>query len=431
MFGNSIQLSLAVLTAVAANPASADMGVYPPPQALRLVEIALECNPGLASARLGSEAALAEASTRRAWPAPEAAVEFFKAPVSSFPNPLPKEQHEIDYSLTQKFPFPGKRGAQSLPARRRAEAQEMYAESEALTIRRRVLAAFADLYAAQWKLRLSREDRSETDRLLSAARAGYEGGLGSQSDLLRAETETARLDAEILDWKRMETETRAMLSVLLGGPTEGLLPDFADSLAPAHIRLSRDDLKTLALERRPDLEAMRREKSATDAVLAAADKEILPDFMVRGMYKQMRHAPEDDWSLMIGMEIPIAPWTFRGVRAESRRARALRDQAGHDYASMHFMAEAEVESAAAALEAAWDRLELAKNRRIPLAAQSLRAALAAYQGGKIGFGDVLLAFRELRLAREAYHLGVSDHLKAWAALEWAVGGALPVKGGGR
>jgi len=42
----------------------------------------------------------------------------------------------------------------------------------------------------------------------------------------------------------------------------------------------------------------------------------------------------------------------------------------------------------------------------------------------MNFNDVLTAFRELRAARESFHFAVAEHLKAWAALEWAVGGEL-------
>jgi outer membrane protein TolC len=85
-----------------------------------------------------------------------------------------------------------------------------------------------------------------------------------------------------------------------------------------------------------------------------------------------------------------------------------------------------VERAAAALASAQGRIGLARDRRIPLAEQALRSTLAAYQGGKENFNEVLTAFRDVRTAREEYHAAVSDHLKAWAALEWATGGELSV-----
>ena len=65
-----------------------------------------------------------------------------------------------------------------------------------------------------------------------------------------------------------------------------------------------------------------------------------------------------------------------------------------------------------------------RERQIPLAGQTLQSALASYQGGKMDFNDVLMAFGDMRMAEEEYHRAVSDHLKAWAALEWATGGTL-------
>ena len=84
--------------------------VYPPPDALRLVEKALSHHPALAAAHLSADAAHANGKHHAAWEAPEIGVEFYQAPVSSFPNPL-KDQREIDYSVSQVIPFPGKLSA--------------------------------------------------------------------------------------------------------------------------------------------------------------------------------------------------------------------------------------------------------------------------------------------------------------------------------
>jgi len=401
----------------------ADGPDYPPRQAVQLVEIALERNPSLASARLNAEAAHSTGYHHRAWPAPEVAVDFFAAPVSDFPNPVSRNQMEIDYSLSQMIPFPGKLKGMSEPAHLLGEAEEKRAESSALVIRRQVLTAYAELYLAEWRLRLAREDRAEADRLLAAARAGYEGGMGGQADVLRAESEAVRLDAEILDMQRMSSEAQSMLSALLGKPGIKTVGG-VDSIVPRPHAFILDTLKEQAFVRRPDLESMRREVAMAESEISASRKEALPDFMVRGMYKDMKMGQNDDWSVMVGMQIPFAPWSIRGVTEGTKRARLLRRKVERDYVYMRLMVESEVEIAVSALESASGRLELSKGRRIPLAAQALQSSLAAYQGGKMDFNDLLMAFRELRMARESYHMAVAEHLKAWAALEWAVGGEL-------
>ena len=60
----------------------------------------------------------------------------------------------------------------------------------------------------------------------------------------------------------------------------------------------------------------------------AADLEKLPDFMIRGMYKQMVGMERDYWSLMVGITVPVAPWSLTGTNAtvRQRRIEARRDQ---------------------------------------------------------------------------------------------------------
>ena len=383
-------------------------------------------HPALAAAHLSADAAHANGKHHAAWEAPEIGVEFYQAPVSSFPNPL-KDQREIDYSVSQVIPFPGKLSAMSQSEHFRGAAEESRAGAVALDLRRQILSAYADLHMVEWRLRLLREDRAEVERLLRAARTGYEGGMGSQSDLLRVESEAAKLDADALQLESERFATLSALASLAGG--EVSIP-FVDNLAPPAINPSPDRLKALALQRRPDLEAIRYETGMAGADAKARDKDAYPDLMLRGAYKDMLLGDMLDgtrrgyWSVIASVKVPIAPWSWGGVRSGVTEARTLQRKSEQDYAAMRLSVNAEVDRAVAMLTSAQERMELEQNRRIPLAEQSLRSSLAAYQGGRSDFNGVLMAFRELRMAREDYHMAVADHLKAWADLEYASGGSI-------
>lgn len=396
---------------------------YPPSDAIKLVEIAVKRNPALASAHFYAEALHADAAHYAAWEAPEVGVDFFQAPIANFPNPL-KDQREIDYYVSQTIPFPGKLSAMARPEHLRGTAEESRAAALSLDLRRQILSAYADRYFSEWRLRLIGEDRIEVERLSGVARAGYENGMGSQADLLRAESETARLDAEALQAGAQRLAAQAALENLIGGPEDTMAA--VDSLFPQPIPYSLDSLKKKALSRRPDLDAQHLEMEMAKAETDAKSREAYPDFMVRGMYKDMRADAEGFWSVMVGMKVPIAPWSWPGVRAGLDQSRLLHHKSEQDYESMRLAANAEVDRAAAALSSAQGRIELEQSRRIPLARQVLRSSLAAYQGGRTDFNNVLAAFREARMSREEYHLAVSDHLKAWADLEYATGGELSI-----
>ena len=398
---------------------------YPPDEALQLVAITLKQNPALASARLSANVAHSQSEQNRAWEAPEVRIEAYQTPVASFPNPV-KNGMEYDYSISQVIPFPGKLDAMAKPHHLHGNAEQKRADAFAIELRREVLSAYAELYSADWQVKLIREDRVEVDRLLAITRRIYEAGTGTQADLLRIESERVRLDIDALEAAQKEAEARASIVSLLGDNRAGI--NMPDSIAPGQLNIGVDSLGSLALERRPDLDAMRQEVFMAKAEITSKGQEAYPDFSLQGVYKDMRTdvGARGFWSLGVGMKVPFAPWSWKGVKAGTEQARILLRKSEKDYTSAKLMVRADVERAFAELSFASGRLDLATNRRIPLANQTLQSSLSAYRGGKGDFNSVIMAFRELREARQKYHTAVADHLKAWASLEWATGGTLNV-----
>jgi outer membrane protein TolC len=404
-----------VLAAIASVASAA---TYPPGEAARLAEIASAGNPEAASARLDAEAAHALARHHRGWEAPEIVVDFFQAPVSAFPNPV-KKQDEIDYSVSQRIPFPGKLRGMAEPEHQRGRAADMRAEAVALDLRRTVFDAYADLYEAEWGLRLARGNRADVEALLGETRRGYASGEGVESALLRLEAELARLDMIIAEREGERREAAAMLSALLADSASvqtGLRLDSLPLPEPVSTGARVEDL--------PDLASAHLELEAARSEVAAARRELYPDFMVRGTYKDMTGAAPDDWSLMVGMTVPFAPWAKQGADEGARRARALEAKAGRELDAARLRAVAGIAVAGAALEASTRRAALARDRLEPAARASLEAARKDYATGSVPFAEVVEALREVRMAREEYHRAAADALKAWAALERARGGTI-------
>ena len=72
-----------------------------------LVQEARRNNPEIQAAGYQSRAAWSRVRQTTAWEPPQIGVEFYQAPVASFPNPV-KDQMEYDYFIEQMIPFPGK-----------------------------------------------------------------------------------------------------------------------------------------------------------------------------------------------------------------------------------------------------------------------------------------------------------------------------------
>jgi outer membrane protein TolC len=398
--------------------------VYPPAEVLRLVETALRQNPALASSRLDAEAAHALGQHHKAWEPPEFTVDFFQGPVSAFPNPLSR-QEEIDYSVSQKIPFPGKLASMAAVEHRRGAVASHRADGSARELRRRVLNGYADLYALEWSLRLARENRGEMERLIATLRARYEAGNGRQSDWLRAESEAVRLDADILGAEAMRRQVLATLSEALGAGAGAGEGEGADPLSGLTLDTlgtsSLSPLRIQALDGHPELAAMQGEVGMAEAEIEAAKRAAYPDFMVRTMYKDMRTMPGDSWSLMIGVQAPVTPWSWKGVREDVRRARTLREKARHDFAATRLGLVSEWRSTVAELEAATRRWELSRDKSVPFAEQLSRSVREEYRQGRADFNDLVMSLREERMAKEEYHRAASEQLKSWANFEWLAG----------
>ena len=156
------------------------------------------------------------------------------------------------------------------------------------------------------------------------------------------------------------------------------------------------------------------------AELRAAKKEFYPDFMVRGTYKQMAENP-DYWALMVGLSIPVAPWSLKKYSAGASSSEALVSQATQDYNAMHNMVASQVRDAVAKVECNQAQIQIIRQTIIPQATQTLQSVIAAYQTGKQDFLMLIDAERMLLMAKQDYHMAVMNFLASQAQLERAVG----------
>jgi outer membrane protein TolC len=391
----------------------------------RIVDGALKNNPRLKAAANKVDAAQASIKYAKSLDPPLAAFEFFKSPVSSFPNPF-KDQMEYDYSVQQMFPFPGKLGAMAQTEQRRTEMLTADRQSLEQEIVRNVKSLYFDLYLKYRQLDINHETRALVREFADIARKQYELGMGKQSDILRAQTELSSLanDSIILIQQRKSME--GMLNALCNRPVTdeiGLIPE----IDPALQDYDLNTLLALAEKNRPELKSMQSAVEMQKAERSVAGKEYLPDFMVRGMYKQMTSAP-DDWSLMIGATVPIAPWSLGKNSAGTTRGDANIKTSQGELDNTKNIIAAEVNDALLKVESSKDRLRLSRETTIPQAQQTLQSALAAYGTGKEEFLTLIDIERMLVTAKQEYHMAAMSLLDSQSQLERAVGIAIEEMG---
>jgi outer membrane protein TolC len=138
------------------------------------------------------------------------------------------------------------------------------------------------------------------------------------------------------------------------------------------------------------------------------------------MYKQMMQS-NDNWSLMIGATVPIAPWSHGKISSGTNRANENIRMAQGERENMVNMISSEVNDALLKVESAKERLKLSRESVIPQAEQTLESALTAYRTGKQEFLMLIDIQRMLVMAKLDYHMAIMTLLDSQSRLERAVG----------
>jgi cobalt-zinc-cadmium efflux system outer membrane protein len=326
---------------------------------------------------------------------------------------------EYDYSIQQMIPFPGKLGAMAGAERKRTDMLKADRQTTEQDIIRNVKMLYFELYLKCRQMEINHETQMLVPEFVDIARKQYEVGMGKQSDILRAQTELTSLanDSLILDQQRKSME--GMLNALCNRPltTEiGIIPE----IDPVVANYELNTLLTLAANNRTELKSMAVGIEMQRAESLVAKKEYLPDFMVRGTYKQMMLS-SDDWSLMIGATIPIAPWSVRKFSSGTARAGANILTAQSERDNMSNMIASEVNDALLKVKSSKERIKLSKETAIPQAQKALESAMTSYKTGKQEFLMLIDIEKMLVMARLDYHMAVMTLLDSRSQLERAVG----------
>lgn len=379
---------------------------------------AMSKNPSLTSSQLSADAAKEGATSKRAWDPPQVSVELFQTPVAGFPNPF-YQQQEVDWSVQQMIPFPGKQAAMARPESLRGNMMLAEKRTRSNRLVRQFTATYWELWGIEERLRLDAQRIRILSEIADIAKRQLESGMAAQTEALRARSELTSLRLDSANISRSRKSMQAMLLALMARPEGQELDSIEPPLLPMIPTIQNF---TAAIDSsRPDVAGMRVSSQMNQAMAEAAGLEKLPDFMVRGMYKQMVGMDRDYWSLMVGMTVPVAPWSLSGTNAtvRQRKIEARRDQM--EAVAMRNMAVAEARSAASELEIALASIKEMDSTLIPQADQAWQSAYSTYRNGKGDFLMLLDTYKMSLMVREERIMAVMKAMQSKASLDEALG----------
>jgi len=264
---------------------------------------------------------------------------------------------------------------------------------------------------------------------LQLVRNRFEGGVATELDIARAQTELATAEAEQSALARQRAELENALAVLLGEPASAFkLP----ALASAHTAWQPlppaipAGLPAELLERRPDVAEAERQLASANARIGVAKSASFPVLrltgsggFVSGELENLFSLDSRVWSFGPSLSLPI----FAGGRnrANLERSRAAYEEAVARYRQQILVAFGEVESSLSSLHHLAKQAE-AQARAVASARRAAELANERYKGGIVSYLEVVDANRAtLQVERAAAQL-TGQRLLASVLLIKSLGG---------
>jgi len=303
------------------------------------------------------------------------------------------------FGLSQKVPWPAKLDARGAVAQREVQVAQAEVTKAEREIVEAVRLAYYELWLADELIRIVEDNQELVYDLIKVSEARYRTG-GSQQDVLRAESESDKLEEQHIALRRQKEQARADLGTLVGQPVH-LMPTAYDDLNVTEIAPQLEVLIADAEQCNPTLQGLAAEIARDRARQTVACLQQYPDFQLGIGYSIINDdnnviSPvangHDNINFTLGVTLPI--WRDK-INAGIREAAHQRNSTIHRREAERDRLRGQLRRQVAAAYAAIEQLELFRDRLIPRSEQTLEIAIVDYQGDKTGFTDLVDIYREL------------------------------------
>ena len=391
----------------------------------RAVELSLANNPSLAVLRAEAVALGSVPSQAGALPDPTLGLNALNLPTDTFDlDQEPMTQMQV--SLSQSFPFPGKRGLMREAAEYDASAAEKKVLDKQLEVAAGVRGTWWRLIYLDRAIDIVKQNQDLMRDFIAIAQTKYKVGKGLQQDVLLAQLELSRLLNRQLPLRGLRDASQAELNALMDNepnspirlpspPSDTALP----SLPPEAALLQS------AVQERPRLDVERERIEAARTRLDLAKKEYYPDLKLGAAYgfrdatdPTGRNLP-DLASFQLSINLPIYSASKQSKSVDQRSSDYFRHK--HAFNESLRSIQAAIAKNYAQYQASRDQVSLYGTAIIPQAQQTVSAMLSAYQVNQVDFLNVLNAQIMLYNAQISYWEALSNAKQSLANLAASVG----------
>jgi len=319
--------------------------------------------------------------------------------------------------LSQAFRWPGKRGlTQTVSEQHVAMAVESRAAAQ-LTVVAAAKSAFSEWHYLDRAIAINTSTQTLLSELIRIAETNYASGRGLQQDVLQAEVEHVLLEQQRLVLDQQRRSLRATINELLNRAPDQPLPPPAP-LAPPSRLPGVETVRAATATTHPEIRRLEATLAAELTSAELEEKSSLPDLNAFIGYSDAWD--EVDKRLQLGVSINLPIGRSRR-RAERDAARADARQTEHALEGQRITLLAALEAAYAEVEESEVTFQLYGQRLLPLAQDTLDAAIADYQSGASEFINVINAERQKLATEQGRERALADYWRRRAELDRITG----------
>jgi cobalt-zinc-cadmium efflux system outer membrane protein len=318
--------------------------------------------------------------------------------------------------FSQEIEFPAKYIFRGWVQESRASgAKEELAQAK-VTLRRRVVTAFYQLFSVQRVRELIDAQKEIVREIARIAEARHSIGAVTQQDEMKAHVEQTSVENELVEVEQEEEALQSKLALLLA--EESSTHFKLDKTLP--IPTVEFDKLNLADSRRAKKDAIRVQEYCLEKQLTWFD--YAPDLRLSARTMVGGNAPANNFAFSIDMTLPL--WFFGRQKSEINAVTARSREALYNLEKTKRELNSDAKEVTAKIRMYQKLMRNFDTTLIPQAESTLRASRTAYQAGKASFFELLDSARAIFTVRMAYYRHLADYVEQIALLEELCGCSL-------
>jgi outer membrane protein TolC len=380
------------------------------------IKEALAHNPTLAIAR--EQMAQARARVTQGYALPEPSISATVLGANGIASPHTGNETDLGIGIT--IPFPNK-----ILLRGQAAKADLGNFNELYIQQRQLVASqTAQAYDSLLVALRHREDlvvtKSLAEDFVKKTQARYNAGTAAKLDVVKGQVDVAQAQNDLIANERGIANARAGLNRLLGRVL-GAPVEPADTLGVPMVPPDFDRLEKLAMQYRPELRGLQRQRESARANERLAQQYFLPDVTL-GLSRDRIYGTEPTYETSIGIDVPIFFWQHqRGEVAEAKHRQA---ELSASYRDVVAQVGQDLRNAYATASTAARQVEFLANELVPSAEEQYKIASTTYGLGGSSALELFDAQRTLLDAKNQYTTALGALNDAVADLERATGAPL-------